>query len=93
MTTIVLIPTLGHCIETTAKMEFNRLTGIYLDLGKEDADIEAKLELLRDFLETADFRSLRQESSFYLIVGETVKFIITDKDDTLTFRMEVIAAA
>ena len=74
-------------------MEFNRLTGIYLDLGKEDADIEAKLELLRDFLETADFRSLRQESSFYLIVGETVKFIITDKDDTLTFRMEVIAAA
>jgi hypothetical protein len=92
MTTIELIPTLQHCIETTAKMEFNRLTGLYLDLGKEDADIEARLELLRDFLETADFRSLRQESNFYLIVGETVKFIISDKDDALTFRMEVIPA-
>jgi hypothetical protein len=93
MTTIELIPTLEHCIETAAKMEFNRLTGLYLDLGKEDADIETKLELLRDFLETADFRSLRQDSSFYLLVGETVKFIITDKDDTLTFRMEVIPAS
>ncbi len=93
MTTIELFPTLEHCIETTAKMEFNQLTGRYLDLGKEDAEIEAKLELLRDFLETADFRNLRQESNFYLIVGETVKFIITDKNDALTFRMEVIPSA
>jgi hypothetical protein len=92
MTTIELSPTLEHCIETTAKMEFNRLTGLYLDLGKEDADIEAKLELLRDVLEAADFRTLRQESNFYLIVGETVKFIINDKDDALTVRMEVIPA-
>jgi len=92
MTTIELFPTLEHCIETTAKTEFNRLAGLYLDLGKEDAGIEAKLQLLRDFLEAADFRKLRQESSFYLIVGETVKFVISDKGDTLTFRMEVIPA-
>jgi hypothetical protein len=92
MTTIELFPTLEHCIETTSKMEFNRLTGRYLDMGKENTEIETKLELLRDFLEIADFRSLRQESSFYLIVGEKVKFVITDKDDTLTYRMEVIPA-
>lgn len=92
MTNIELYPTLEHCIETTAKMEFNRLAGHYLDLGREDTEIEIKLQLLRDFLETADFPSLRQESSFYLIVGETVKFIITDKDDALTYRMEVLPA-
>jgi len=90
MTTIELFPTLEHCIESTARAEFNLLAGRYLELGREDADLEAKLELLRDFLETADFPALRQESDFYLLVGESVKFIITDKDDMLTVRMEVI---
>jgi len=92
MTTIELFPTLEHCIESTAKTEFNRLAAQYLNLGREDPLLEAKLELLRGFLETADFRTLRQESSFYLIVGEKVKFIISDKDDALTYRMEVLPA-
>ena len=90
MTTIELFPTLEHCIESTAKLEFNRLAGQYLDLGAEDSSLEARMELLRDFLETADFPTLRQESNFYLIVGEKVRFIISDKDDALTCRMEVI---
>lgn len=93
MTTIELFPTLEHCIESTAKAEFNRLASQYLDLGREDPAIEAKLELLRDFLETADFRKLRQESSFYLIVGEKVKYVISDSNDMLTYRMEVLPAA
>lgn len=92
MTTIELFPTLEHCIESTAKAEFNRLAAQYLNLGREDPLLEAKLELLRDFLETADFRTLRQESSFYLIVGEKVKFIISDSDDKLVYRMEVLPA-
>ena len=90
MTTIEIFPTLEHCIESTARTEFNLLAGRYLELGREDADLEAKLELLRDFLETADFSTLRQESDLYLLTGKTVKFIISDRDGMLIARMEVV---
>jgi len=92
MATIELFPTLEHCIETTARLEFERLISCYMELGKGDVEIESRLQLLHDFLEYADFRSLRQESDFYLIVGEKVKFIISNEEDALTCRMEVIPA-
>lgn len=93
MTTIELFPTLEYCIESTARTEFNLLAGRYLELGKKNADLEAKLELLRNFLETADFPTLRQESNLYLLAEKSVKFIISDRDGMLIARMEGLLKA
>lgn len=92
MTTIELFPTKEHCIESTARLEFNRLAGRYLELDKRDSKLEAQIELLRQFLETADFRGLRQESSPHLLSGEKVKYIISESDRGLTYHMEVISS-
>jgi len=49
----------GHCIETEAKKVFNKLVN-YL-LKNEDPEKEKEFELLRKFLETADFNKLRSQ--------------------------------
>ena len=50
-----------HCIETSAKNEFRRLTGLLLESCDEPGVTERgrELELLREFIETADFNALR----------------------------------
>jgi hypothetical protein len=74
----------------------DRQTGIYqlvadcLNKGGVDNEAEANIAILRDFLETADFGALREESAFYLIVGEKVRFVLTDNGENLSYRLEVI---
>lgn len=57
----VTLHTGTHCVETEAKNEFRRLTGLLLESCDEPAVTEAgrQLELLREFIETADFNTLR----------------------------------
>jgi wyosine [tRNA(Phe)-imidazoG37] synthetase (radical SAM superfamily) len=45
--------------------------------GKGDKNLEQKIELLRLFLETADFRQLRAESERHLSEGKIVRFVLT----------------
>lgn len=90
MSTIELFPTLEHCIETTARLEFNRLAGSYMESNKENAEIEAKLELLRCFLSTADFRTLRQQSEACLTAGKKVKFILSLHGTAVIHQMEEV---
>jgi hypothetical protein len=89
MQTLELYPTLECCIETAARQEFTRLAADCLNRGNVDSEGEAKIEMLRDFLQTADFGALRQESAFYLIVGEQVRFVLTDNGENLSCRLEV----
>jgi hypothetical protein len=89
MPSLVLYPTLEHCIETTARRQFDSLAADCLNKGGVDPVAQITLEMLRRFLETADFRTLREESAFYLIVGETVKFILTGNGEYVSCRMEV----
>ncbi len=51
----------GHCIETEAKRELRRITELLISTDDESVIkiAAASLELLREFLETADFNSLR----------------------------------
>jgi hypothetical protein len=49
----------GHCIETAAKKEFKRLMDAYFAGEDAGPDLEARIELLRDFIETGDFAALR----------------------------------
>jgi len=76
MVQIELIPDLSHCIETVARKEFENLARSYLQAGKGGAEFGEKLELLRSFLESADFRKLRQQSEEYLLKGQKIKFIL-----------------
>jgi hypothetical protein len=73
---IELIPDLSQCIETVARKEYENLVRSYLQAGKSDSGFKDKVELLRTFLESADFRKLRKQSEEYLLKGQTVKFIL-----------------
>ena len=86
---VELAPTLDHCIEATAREEYWSSVGRYLEGGHGDKTLEAKIELLRAFLESADFRKLRSQSERYLIQGTSVAFTIWCKGDELTCEMLV----
>ncbi len=81
MNCIELIPNLSHCIETTAKEEYWGLVNRYMESGQENKELEQRIELLKSFLESMDFKKLRRESESYLIEGKTVKFIIRWEED------------
>lgn len=76
MVQIELTPDLSHCIETVTRKEYQSLVRGYLQDGKTDSDFEDKVELLRSFLESADFRKLRKQSEEYLLKGQNIKFIL-----------------
>ena len=47
-----------------------------VSLISEDAGLGERIELLRLFLESADFRELRRESEKHPIEGRTVRFVL-----------------
>ncbi|HUV52880.1 MAG TPA: radical SAM protein [Dehalococcoidia bacterium] len=86
---IELVPTLDHCIETVARQEFLKSTDEYMQSTEANKKLEDKIELLRAFLETADFRKLRSESEKHLIEGKIVRFILTLDKGKLDYKMKV----
>ena len=87
---IELFPNLSHCVETTAREEFWNSVNKYMEGGQEDKELEEKLELLKAFLESMDFKKLRSQSEEHLIQGKTVKFIISWKQGKPSYEMLVI---
>ena len=76
MLEIALFPDLSHCIETVARNEYREALGRLLASGEGGEELKEKVELLRMFLETMDFRQLRKESEEHLVGGREVKFVI-----------------
>jgi len=89
MLKIELVPDLSHCIETVAKREYREATAKLLAVPKENNELGKRIELLRTFLETMDFRKLRQESEKYLVEGRTVKLIFYLENGTPKYEMIV----
>jgi hypothetical protein len=87
MNCIELIPSLSHCIETTATEEFWNSVNQYMESGQEDKELEQRIQLLKSFLESTDFKKLRRESEGYLIEGKTVKFIIYWESSKPSYEM------
>jgi len=87
MAEIELVPDLTHCIETTARKEYQHLVTNYLQAGKGDSEFEEKVELLRNFLESADFKTLRKESEAYLLKGQNIKFILYRQEGKTKYRL------
>ncbi len=86
-TRIELTPDLSHCIETVAKKEYEGLIRNFMRTGKTDSEFEGKMELLRAFLESADFRKLRQQSEEYLVKGQKVKFVLYNEEGKAKYRL------
>jgi hypothetical protein len=90
MESIELFPSLAHCIETTAREEFWKSVNQYMESGREDKKLEERIELLKAFLKSTNFKKLRSQSERYLIQRKKVKFIICWKEDKLDCQMMVI---
>ena len=88
MVQIKLTPTLDLCIEGTARQEYKKGADEYMQRGRKDRKLEEKIELLRMFLETADFRKLRAESERHLIEGKKVRFILTSAKGKPKYEMK-----
>ena len=87
---IELFPSLTHCIETTAREEFWNSVNQYMESGQEDKKIEERIELLKAFLESTDFKQLRSQSERYLLEGRHVRFIVSWKEGKPSYEMVVI---
>ncbi|MBE0479941.1 MAG: hypothetical protein IBX68_03070 [Dehalococcoidia bacterium] len=83
-----LVPTLERCIETAARQEFARLAGEFME-GSPETEILEKIDLLRLFLETADFRSLRHISEQHLLQGKRVRFVLRLKEGAVEWEMQL----
>ena len=76
MVCIELFPNLSHCIETVAKEEYWSSVNKFMADEQEDKELQQRIELLKAFLESMDFKKLRRESEKHLMQGKTVKFVI-----------------
>ncbi len=89
MTEIKLEPSLSSCIETVAKREYERVLGILLKGDREDRQLEEELELLRLFLESADFGRLRSLSENLLLDGRRIEFILRSTDSLSGYEVGI----
>jgi len=88
MLKIELVPDLSHCIETVARRKHAELSHRLLGNEAGNAETEDKLEILRLFLETADFRKLRSESEKRFMEGRKVKFVVY-LDNDVKYEIQV----
>ena len=89
---IELFPSLSQCIETTARKELRNSVNQYMEGGQEDKNLGDKIECLKTFLESMDFRKLRSQSERYLIEGKHVKFAVSWKNGKISYEIVVIKA-
>jgi hypothetical protein len=76
LTRIELVPDLEHCVQTRARQEYSTIAGKIMS-GDPSPEFEPRLELLKAFLEEADFSRLRRESEEHLMQGRKVKFMLS----------------
>jgi hypothetical protein len=85
---IELVPDLEHCVQTKAKQEYNAIAGSIMS-GDPSPELEPRLELLKAFLEEADFGRLRRESEAHLTEGRRVKFVLSSYPSKWNVQMIV----
>lgn len=78
--------TLEHCVEAAVREAYHERLGVCLD-GEDPAALAA-CDMLARFAGTADFPALRRLSESYLLDGQHVCFIIFERGDEVTCRLE-----
>ena len=91
MRQIELFPDLSHCIETVARREYEDTLKQLLTTGEANKELEEKLEILRLFLQTADFKKLRSESERFLVENKVVKFVVYEESRAPKYAMQVLS--
>ena len=85
---IEIEPELSACIETKAKREYQATLSALLKEG-EQSELQERLELLRLFLETTDFKQLRGEYEKHLIAGRRVRFVLHREEGKAKYDMKI----
>jgi hypothetical protein len=88
MLKVELHPDLSRCIETVARDEYERGLRTLL-AGEGEQQLAERTELLRLFLETADFSDLRRRSEGHLLQGKEVAFTIYMEQGALRCDLQV----
>jgi hypothetical protein len=88
---IELIPDTTHCIETVARAAYDDALALYFRSEGESPELEQRIELLRVFLESADFPELRRVSEAHLTAGTRVRFVLRPGDVGAQAEMEILA--
>jgi len=89
MVPIELKPNLSSCIETLSKKEYERTLNLLLKKGPIDGGLGERLEVLRLFLESADFGHLRSQYEGYLTEGKKVTFLIYPEEGKVSYKLIV----
>ena len=89
MVSIELKPNLSSCIETLSKKEYERTLNLLLKKGPIDEGLGERLEVLRLFLESADFGYLRSQYEGHLTEGRKVTFLIYPEERKVSYKLIV----
>jgi len=89
MLKIDLVPTLSQRIETVAKKEYDETVRQLLASGQHNRKLLEIVGLLKNFLETADFKKLRAESERHLVEGRHVKFVVYAEGGVPKYEMHI----
>ena len=89
MVCIDLKPNLSSCIETLSKKEYERTLNLLLKERGIDEGLGERLEVLRLFLESADFGHLRSQYEGYLTEGKKVTFLIFPEEGKVSYKLIV----
>jgi hypothetical protein len=89
MVCIELKPNLSSCIETLSKKEYEQTLSLLLKEGSADEKLGERLEVLRLFLESADFGHLRSQYEGYLTEGKDVTFLIYPEGERVNYKLIV----
>jgi hypothetical protein len=87
MVCVELKPNLSSCIETVSKKEYERTLNLLLKEKSVDEGLGERLEVLRLFLESADFGHLRSQYEGYLTEGKEVTFLIYPEGERVNYKM------
>jgi len=74
-----------HCVETAARAEYDGIMRALLREGGDDEELGERLELLREFLVSADFAALRGLCEERFLRGERVRFFLRREGDGLSY--------
>ena len=87
MVCVELKPNLSSCIETVSKKEYERTLNLLLKEKSVDERLGERLEVLRLFLESADFGHLRSQYEGYLTEGKEVTFLIYPEGERVNYKL------
>jgi hypothetical protein len=89
MVCVELKPNLLSCIEAVSKKEYERTLSLFLKEGCADEKLGERLEILRLFLESADFGHLRSQYEGHLTEGKKVTFLIYPEEGKVSYKLIV----